>query len=288
MWIAAAVMSSLLAGTTSVLSKYGLKTTDPDVATALLTTVVLLFAWIIVFITGAYEGLPYVGTRSWIFLILSGIATGASWICYIKALSVGEVSKVAEVDKSSVLISVSVAIAVFPEERVRWQLKLVFLAVIAAGTFLSADVKRGTAKGKNAWLVFASLSAIFAAVSSLLAKVGVEDVDSNLATAIRTCVVFVMAWVIVVGRKKTPCLQSVNGKDAVFLVLSGISTGGSWLCYYYAIRFGNLSTVLPIDRTSVLVAAILAAIFLREKPSRKALAGLIILTAGAVCMAVFT
>ena len=287
MWITAAVMSALFAGITAILSKCAIKNTNPNVATAIRTSVVLVMAWLIVFITGAYKTLSAITVRSWIFLILSGLATGASWISYFKALSVGEVSKVAAIDKASTVLSVLFAIILFADERELWWLKLIFLAVITVGTYLMTDIKRGEEKGKLTWLIFAVLSAVFAAATSLLAKVGIENADSNAATAIRTCVVFVMAWLIVFCRRETKFVREVNGKEAIFLVLSGIATGASWLCYYYAIQQGQVSIVVPIDKLSILITVLFSLAVFKEKLSVKAWIGLVLLTAGTVCMAAF-
>lgn len=288
MWILMACLSAVFAGVTSILSKCGIKNTNSDVATAIRTSVVLVFSWIIVFAFGAYKTLEEINVKSWIFLVLSGIATGASWICYFKALSLGEVSKVAAVDKSSAVLSVLFAIIIFPDERTLWWVKLICLAAIAVGTFLMTDIKRGEDKGKILWLLFALLSATFAAATSLLAKVGVENVDSNAATAIRTCVVFVMAWLIVFCRKETKLVREVSGKETLFLILSGIATGASWLCYYYAIQNGQVSVVVPIDKLSILITVFFSLIVFKEKLKFKAWCGLALLTAGTVLMAVFT
>lgn len=288
MWIAAAILSAVFAGVTAILSKCGIKNTNSDVATAVRTSVVLVMAWLIVFITGAYTGIASVSVRSWIFLILSGLATGASWICYFKALSLGEVSKVAAVDKSSAILSVLFAIVIFPDERNLWWLKLIFLAVIAAGTYLMIDIKKSEGKSRASWLVFAVLSAVFAAATSLLANVGIENVDSNLATAIRTAVVLVMAWLIVLFRGEIRFVGEIKGNELIFLILSGLATGASWLCYYYAIQQGQVSVVVPIDRLSILVTVLFSLMVFKEKLSAKAWAGLALLTSGTVCMAVFT
>lgn len=288
MWIAAAILSAVFAGVTAILSKCGIKNTNSDVATAVRTSVVLVMAWLIVFITGAYTGIASVSVRSWIFLILSGLATGASWICYFKALSLGEVSKVAAVDKSSAILSVLFAIVIFPDERNLWWLKLIFLAVIAAGTYLMIDIKKSEGKSRASWLVFAVLSAVFAAATSLLANVGIENVDSNLATAIRTAVVLVMAWLIVLFRGEIRFVGEIKGNELIFLILSGLATGASWLCYYYAIQQGQVSVVVPIDRLSILVTVLFSLIVFKEKLSAKAWVGLALLTSGTVCMAVFT
>lgn len=288
MWIVAAILSAVFAGITAILCKCGIKNANSDVATAIRTSVVLVFAWVIVFATGAYKTLAEISVKSWIFLILSGLATGASWICYFKALSLGEVSKVAAVDKSSVVLSVLFAIIIFPDERNLWWVKLICLAAIAVGTYLMANIKRGEDKSKIIWLIFALLSAVFAAATSLLAKVGIENVNSNAATAIRTCVVLVMAWLIVFFRKEAKFVKELKGKEVVFLVLSGIATGASWLCYYYAIANGQVSVVVPIDKLSILITVFFSLIVFKEKLSVKAWIGLTLLTAGTILMAVFT
>lgn len=286
MWIFAAVFSAFFAGITSILSKCGIKNVNSNVATAIRTFVVLIFAWIIVFATGAYKTLAEIEAYSLIFLILSGIATGVSWICYFKALSLGEVSKVAAVDKSSVVFSVLIAIIVFPEERALWWIKLLCLASVAAGTFLITEIKGSEDKTKRTWFFFALLSAIFAAVTSILSKIGIENVNSNCATAIRTGVVFVMALLIVFAKKETKHVKEIKGKEVVFLILSGIATGASWLCYYYAIQRGQVSVVVPIDKLSIVVTIVFSVLFLKEKPSFKVWAGLALLTAGTVGMAI--
>ena len=288
MWILAAVFSAVFAGITTILSKCGIKHTNSNVATAIRTSVVLIFSWLIVFATGAYSTITTISTKSWIFLILSGLATGASWICYFKALSIGEVSKVAAVDKSSVVLSVLFAIIIFPNERNLWWVKLICLTLIAIGTFLMTDIKKSDKNKKIAWLLLAFLSAIFAAATSILAKIGIENVNSNLATAIRTCVVLVMAWLIVINRKEMSYVKELNIKEVVFLVLSGLATGASWLCYYYAIAHGQVSIVVPIDKLSILITVVFSLIVFKEKLSLKAWLGLTLLTTGTVLMAIFT
>lgn len=288
MWIVAAILSAVFAGITAILSKCGIKNVNSNVATAIRTSVVLVFAWIIVFATGAYKTLAEISVKSWIFLILSGLATGASWICYFKALSLGEVSKVAAVDKSSVVLSVLFAIVIFPDERNLWWVKLICLAAITIGMFLMTDIKRGEDKSKFVWFIFAILSAVFAAATSILAKIGIENVNSNAATAIRTCVILIMAWLIVFCRKEVKYVKEVKGKEIVFLVLSGLATGASWLCYYYAIANGQVSVVVPIDKLSILITVFFSLIVFKEKLSVKALVGLTLLTAGTILMAVFT
>ena len=287
MWVVAAVLSAVFAGITAILSKCGIKNVNSNVATAVRTFIVLIFAWIIVFATGAYKTLVDISIKSWVFLILSGIATGASWICYFKALSIGEVSKVAAVDKSSVVLSVLFAIIVFPQERTLWWVKLICLAAIAVGTFLMSDIKKGESKSKIAWLIFALLSALFAAATSILAKIGIENVESNTATAIRTCVVLVMAFLIVICKRETKFIKDLKGKDIVFLILSGLATGASWLCYYFAIQQGQVSVVVPIDKLSILITVFFSLIVFKENLSKKAWIGLALITVGTIIMAVF-
>ena len=290
MWILFACLSSVFAAFTAILSKLGVKGTDSDVATALRTSVVLLLSIAVTFITGEYVKIIEVSWKSWLFLIISGFATGASWICYFKALSLGEVSKVAAVDKSSVILTVLFALILFPEERSNWWIKLLCLSSIGVGTYLMMDFKKtpnGEDKKGKAWLLFALLSAAFAAATSILAKIGIENVPSNLATSIRTVVVLLMAWAIVLGKRKAPFVKQVPKKDLLFLVLSGFATAGSWLCYYDAIAQGRVSVVVPIDKRSVLLTVLFSVLVLKEKLRWKSWLGLGLLVAGTVCMAVF-
>ncbi len=287
-WVLSAILSAVFAGVTAILSKSGVKDTNSNVATALRTSVVLIFSWLIVFITGAYTGISEISAKSWVFLILSGVATGVSWICYFKALSMGEVSKVTAVDKSSVVLSVLFAIVIFPDERNLWYVKIICLALIGLGTFFMTDIKKQENGEGRAWLIFAILSAVFAAATSLLAKVGIKNVDSNLATAIRTCVVFLFAWIIVFAKGQTKLVKQVTKKDGLFLVLSGIATGVSWLCYYYAIQKGTVSVVVPIDKMSVLITVIFSVVIFKEKLPLKSWIGLGLMLIGTILMAVLT
>lgn len=288
MWIIAATLSAVFAGVTAVLSKIGIRDVNSDVATALRTLVVVVLAWVIVFATGVYSQITSISVKSWIFLTLSGLATGASWLCYYKALSDGEVTKVAAVDKSSVILSVVAAILIFPDERNLWYIKLVCLFLIAVGTYCMTDIKNENNDEKKSWLVFAMLSAVFAAATSLLAKIGIENVNSNLATAIRTTVVLVVSWLIVLGRGEIKLVREVKLRETLFLILSGIATGVSWLCYYYAIQKGEVSVVVPVDKLSILITVLFSVTVLKEKMSFKAWLGLALLVIGVVVMAVFT
>ena len=287
MWIIMAVLSALFAGLTSILAKCGIRKTDSDVATVLRTIVVLLFSWIMVFIVGSVNTIAQITPKSLLFLILSGIATGASWICYFKALSVGDVNKVVPVDKSSTVLTVLLAIILFSETN-HIAIKLVGTVLLTVGIFLMIEKKKANAKQtKVLWLPYAIGSAVFAALTSILAKVGIEGVESNLATAIRTGVVLVMAWLIVLIKDKQKQLKSLDKKELGFIALSGLATGGSWLCYYYAIQNGVVSVVVPIDKMSVVVTVVFSYFVFKEKLSRKAIIGLALMVIGTLAMAIW-
>ena len=287
MWILMAVLSAVFAGLTSILAKCGIRKTDSDVATALRTVVVLLFSWIMVFIVGSASTITDIAPKSLIFLILSGVATGASWICYFKALSVGDVNKVVPVDKSSTVLTVLLAIILFGETN-HLTVKLVGTALLAVGIFLMIEKKIADAKQTKAvWLLYAIGSAVFAALTSILAKIGIEGVESNLATAIRTGVVLVMAWLIVLIQGKQNQLKALDKKELGFIALSGLATGGSWLCYYYAIQNGVVSVVVPIDKMSVVITVVFSYFVFKEKLSRKAVIGLVLMVLGTLAMAIW-
>lgn len=282
-----AILSAFFAGLTSILAKCGIRKTDSDVATALRTVVVLLFSWVMVFIVGSAGTITTIGVRSLIFLILSGLATGASWICYFKALSMGDVNKVVPIDKSSTVLTVLLAIICFGETH-NLAVKLSCTAVLAVGIFLMIEKKHTEEKHTDSrWMMYAALSAVFAALTSILAKIGISGLESNLGTAIRTGVVFVMAWVIVFIKGKQTALRTLDKKELGFIALSGLATGGSWLCYYYAIQNGVVSVVVPIDKMSILVSILFSYFVFKEKLSRKAIVGLALMVTATVCMAVF-
>ena len=287
MWLLMAVLSALFAGLTAILAKCGIKKTDSDLATALRTIVVLLFSWGMVLIAGSAGSIAEISAKSLIFLVLSGFATGASWICYFKALSMGDVNKVVPVDKSSTVLSVLLAIVFFGETR-HLAVKLIGTGLLAAGIFLMIERKdaenRGSGKG---WMLYAALSALFAALTSILAKVGISDVESNLGTALRTGVVLVMAWLIVFAKGKQGSIKTIDKKELLFIVLSGLATGASWLCYYYAIQNGVVSVVVPIDKLSILVTVTFSYFVFQEKLSRRAFCGLLMMTAGTLVMTIW-
>ncbi len=287
MWLTAAVFSAVFAALTAILAKCGIRKTDSDVATAIRTAVVLVFSWIMVFISGSAGSISQISAKSLIFLTLSGIATGASWICYFKALSLGDVNKVVPIDKSSTVLTVLLAIICFGETE-HLAVKLIGTALLGVGTLLMVEKKQteNSASGKG-YLLYAIGSAVFAAATSILAKVGISGVESNLATAIRTAVVLVMAWLTVIIKGKLPQLKTLDKKELGFIALSGIATGGSWLCYYYAIQNGVVSVVVPIDKMSLLPTVIFSYFVFKEKLSKKAALGLALMLAGTVVMAIF-
>lgn len=287
MWLTAAVFSAVFAALTAILAKCGIRKTDSDVATAIRTAAVLVFSWIMVFISGSAGSISQISAKSLIFLTLSGIATGASWVCYFKALSLGDVNKVVPIDKSSTVLTVLLAIICFGETE-HLAVKLIGTALLGVGTLLMVEKKQteNSASGKG-YLLYAVGSAVFAAATSILAKVGISGVESNLATAIRTAVVLVMAWLIVIIKGKLPQLKTLDKKELGFIALSGLATGGSWLCYYYAIQNGVVSVVVPIDKMSLLPTVIFSYFVFKEKLSKKAALGLALMLAGTVVMAIF-
>ncbi len=286
MWLIMSVLSAFFAGLTAILAKCGIKKTDSDVATAIRTIVVLLFSWVMVFIVGSYRQITDIEAKSFLFLILSGFATGASWICYFKALSIGEVNKVVSIDKSSTVLSVLLAIICFGETE-HLLVKLFCTAVLAVGIFLMVEKKQTKETGKNGkWMVYAVLSAVFAALTSILAKIGIENVESNLGTALRTGVVLLMAWVVVFLKGKQKQVRRIDRKELLFISLSGLATGASWLCYYYAIQNGIVSVVIPIDKMSILVTVLFSFLVFHEKLSKKAFAGLCLMASATLVMAI--
>jgi len=287
MWIIAAIFSSLFAGLTSILAKCGIKKTDSDVATAVRTIVVLIFSWIMVGVVGSLDTIGDISPKSLLFLVLSGFATGASWICYFKALSMADVNKVVPIDKSSTVLTVLAAIILFNETN-NLTVKLIGTFLIGAGVLMMVEKKQtGDVKEKRSWIIYAVGAAVFAAATSILAKIGIEGVESNLGTAIRTIVVLIMAWAIVFMKGKGGQVKKIDRRELMFISLSGIATGASWLCYYYAIQTGIVSVVVPIDKLSILVSVGFSYIVFKEKLSKKAAAGLALMVAGTLAMAIF-
>lgn len=282
MWILFAVGSAFFAGATSVLAKAGIKSVSSDFATAFRTGVVLIFSWLMVFVVGCQNAVSTITPRALVFLALSGAATGLSWLCYFKALSIGNLSKVVAVDKSSTFLTILLAL-IFFHEPFHWLTGL-GIAVMIAGTALMLE-KGDAKKGERGWLFYAAGSAVFAALQSILGKVGVQDIDSTLATALRTVVVLIFAWAIVLGKKEGGDWKKMTRRDAVLLVLSGFTTGASWLCYYRALQTGRASVVVPIDKCSMLFAVALSAIFLKEKQTRRSLLALALVVTGTFMIA---
>lgn len=286
-WIIAAILSAVFAGLTSILAKCGIRKTDSDLATALRTIVVLLFSWIMVFIVGSHGTIGNISDKSLLFLVLSGLATGASWICYFKALSLGDINKVVPIDKSSTILTVLLAIICF-DETSNLVVKLIATAILAVGIFLMVEKKQTEQKShRKVWMIYAVLSAVFAALTSVLAKVGIAGVESNLGTAIRTGVVLIMAWIIVFAKGKHRQIKALDKKELLFIGLSGLATGASWLCYYYAVQNGELSVVVPIDKLSIIVTVAFSYFVFKEKLSVKAFIGLCLMVVGTLLMTFF-
>ncbi len=288
-WVTAAFASAFFAGITSILAKCGIRHTDSDVATAIRTCVVLVFAWAMAGISGSIGAIGAIPAKAWLFLTLSGLATGASWICYFKALSIGDVNKVVPVDKMSTVLAVLIAIVLFGETG-NLAVKLVGTAVITLGTFLMIEKKQSVGaeqKQDRAWLAYALGAAVFAALTSVLAKIGIEGVESNLATAIRTCVVLVMAWAIVAVKGKLEQVARIDPRELAFLAASGIATGASWLLYYYAIAAGQVSVVVQIDKLSIVVSVLFARLAFNEKLSHRSAIGLFLIVLGTAPLAIW-
>lgn len=289
LWLVAAFASALFAGIVSILAKCGIKTVDSDVATALRTCVVVVFTWVMVAIAGSAGTIGCISPKSWLFLALSGLATGGSWICYFKALSIGDINKVVPIDKSSTLMAVVLSIVLFNETG-DLVLRLAGTAVATAGTFLmierkASDASSASERDYRASIAYALAAAVLAALTSVLAKVGIEGVESNLATAIRTMFVLAMAWAIVAGKDKIGLVRGANRRELAFLAASGLVTGASWLCYYYAIQMGQVSVVVQVDKLSLLVSIAFAAVVFGERLSRRGSIGLALIVAGTALVA---
>ena len=289
MWILFAFGAALFAGATAILAKIGIKNVDSNLATAIRTIIILVFSWMMVFIVGSFNEISDISSKTLIFLILSGVATGASWLCYFKALQLGDVNKVAPIDKSSTVLTMILAFIILGESIS--VTKVIGMIGIALGTYMMI-MKNNDNKIEedniidinNKWLFYALLSAVFASLTSILGKIGIEGIESNVGTAIRTIVVLIMAWVVVFVTKKQGDIKNIDKKSWIFICLSGITTGLSWLCYYRALQDGEASIVVPIDKLSILVTVIFSYIFLKEKLNKKSFIGLIIMVAGTLIL----
>ena len=283
MWLLFAFGSALFAGLTAILAKCGIRNTDSNVATALRTGVVLVFSWLMVLVVGAQSEIRDISAKVLIFLILSGLSTGMSWLCYFKALQIGDINKVTPIDKSSTVITMLLAFIFLREEITG--LKFVSMILIGIGTYLMIQKKETQEKAEDKkWLFYAVGSAVFASLTSILGKIGIQDVNSNLGTAIRTAVVLVMAWIVVFVTGKQDTVKNIDGKSWIFLILSGFATGGSWLCYYRALQTGPASVVVPIDKLSILVTIAFSYVVFHEKLSLKSGAGLMLIVVGTLAL----
>lgn len=283
MWVFFAVGSAFFAGITAILAKCGIQKTDSDVATAIRTIVVLVFSWLMVFLVGSAPQIADISAYTWTFLILSGLATGASWLCYFRALQLGDINKVVPIDKCSTVLTVLLAFILLREPISLW--KLIGLVAITGGTLLMIQKKEKTTETAGvSWLIYAVLSAVFASHTAIFGKIGITGVESNLGTALRTGVVLLMAWLVVFVKGKQASVKKIPGKELVFIVLSGIATGASWLCYYKALQDGLASVVVPIDKLSILVTIAFSYLVFKETLSKKAGIGLLCVVAGTLLM----
>ncbi|MEO2240075.1 EamA family transporter [Dorea sp. YH-dor226] len=287
MWLLFAVGSSFFAGITAILVKIGVQDTDSHLLTALRTVVVLIFSWLMVFLVGSQGSIQDVSAKTMVFLCVSGVTTGASWICYFHALQIGDINKVVPIDKSSVVLTILLGVLFLGEPMN--MLKAVCVILIAAGTHLmieKKDTSKENSKNARSALIYAALSAIFASLTAILSKIGIVGIESNLGTAIRTIVVLIMAWMIVLAGGKQKQIKEITKKSWLFIVLSGIATGMSWLCYYRALQDGPVSVVLPIDKLSILVSIGFAYVVFGEKLTRKSATGLALIVAGTLGMVI--
>ena len=285
MWMIAAIGSAFFSGLTSILAKCGIQKTDSSVATGIRTVVILFFSWLMVFLVGSQSTISELSAKTWVFLILSGLATGASWLCYFRALQLGNINKVVPIDKSSTILTMLLAM-IFLHEGITWMSGAAIL-LIAAGTFLMIQKKEETSNPipeRKTWLFYAVLSAVFASLTSILGKIGIENVESNLGTAIRTGVVLIMAWIVIFVTGKRHKVREVSKKELGFICLSGIATGGAWLCYYKALQDGLASVVVPIDKLSILVTIAFSYLVFKEKLSKKSAIGLVLIVVGTLLM----
>lgn len=298
MWLIYAFGSAVFAGATAILAKTGIKNTDSNLATAIRTVVILIFSWLMVFLVGSQRSIAAISGRTVLFLTLSGLATGASWLCYFRALQLGDVNKVTPIDKSSVILTMLLAFLILGEP-ITW-LKGVSMLAIGAGTWLMIEFKKNVEQGRKEsgvkagggmtgsvkWMIYAVFSAVFASLTSILGKIGIEGVESNLGTAIRTVVVLVMAWLVVFVSGKQDGLRHIDKKSWIFICLSGVTTGLSWLCYYRALQDGEASIVVPIDKLSILFTVAFSWLFLKERLSRRSAGGLLLIVAGTLLLLV--
>ncbi|WP_122638832.1 EamA family transporter [Romboutsia sp. Marseille-P6047] len=286
MWLIFAFGSALFAGVTAILAKIGIKNTDSNLATAIRTIIILIFSWLMVFVVGSFDTIPNISYKTLLFLIFSGLATGGSWLCYFKALQLGNVNKVTPIDKSSTVLTMILAFIILGESLSFT--KIIGMICIAIGTYMMITKKEididDNTKTNNKWMFYAILSAVFASLTSILGKIGIIGIESNLGTAIRTIVVLIMAWIVVFITKKQGEIKNIDKKSWIFICLSGITTGMSWLCYYKALQDGEASIVVPIDKLSILITVAFSYIFLKEKLTKKSFIGLIIITLGTLTL----
>ncbi|MCV9888630.1 EamA family transporter [Metabacillus halosaccharovorans] len=282
MSVTLALLAAFFASITGILAKIGMENVNSNLATATRTIIVLIMAFIIVLITDQLHSIIMISTKALLFILLSGVATGISWLFFFRALAMGDASKVIPIDKSSVVLTIILSIVVLGEQAVPHI--MVGGALIAVGTFVligkNEEKKRFT--GSQIYIVYAILGAVFAALTAILAKIGIEDVDSNVATFLRTIVILLFSWAIVFFKGNHKEIKAISSKGYLFLILSGVATGLSWLCYFAALAIGKVSVVAPIDKASVVITMILSFVILKEKVTKSKVIGGVIITIGTV------
>ena len=288
LWLLYAIGAAVFAALTTILAKIGINNVDSHLATAIRTMVVLVFAWIMVFVVGSGGGIGYIQGRTWVFLVLSGLATGGSWLCFFRALQLGNVNKVVPIDKSSTILTMMLAF-IFLREPVGL-VTAIGMVLMGIGTWMMLELKKADKseeKSGRSWLFYAVLAAVFASLVAIFGKIGVADMDANLWTAIRTMVVVPLSWIMVFMAGSHKQIGSVSRKSWIFLVLSGVATGASWLFFYHALQLGNASHVVPIDKLSIVLTMGFARLFLGERFSRRSIVGLGLLTVGTLWVIMF-
>lgn len=284
MSIILALLAALFASFTAILAKIGIEKVDSNLATAVRTVVVVIMAYLMVAITGQTDSIFNISMKSYIFLILSGLTTGMSWLCFFKAIQIGDVSKVVPIDKASVVLTILLSFIILGEPATAFVVSGGIIISIGTFVLIGKEKKNDRKKKKGfntkSYIFLAVLSAVFAALTNILAKIGIEDVDSNVATFIRTVVIILFAWGIVFFQGTFKELKNISKKSYLFLLLSGAATGLSWLCYFAALALGKVSIVNPIDKFSVVLTMVLSFIILKEKPTKNTIAGAILITIG--------
>ena len=303
MWLAAAFLSAVFSAMATLLIKQFVKETDSTLATALRTGVVLVIAWIIAAQAGALRDICAISRKCLLYIVLSGVSTALSWLFYYRALTKGDADKVMAIEKSSILVTLSAAVVLFGEHS-HLPVKLTGMCVIAAGLYLllkpaasEQEAARSPAPktDSSGWLPYAFLAAMFSALNTIFAKLGVTGMSSSLATALNTSVVLPVVWAVVLLEAKTgfgrernskSLFSTVSGKEAFWIAVSGLTTGICWLCYYYAVKYGPITVVVPVNKLSVPIAVLYSHFVFGEQMKPRERAGMTGIVCGMLAVAV--